>query len=259
MKTICFYHKVDFDGKGSGFLVNHFLSNTEVELIGVDYGDKIPFEKIDKDTIVYVVDFSFTNKEKYPNNHYEYMLELQGACKKLFWYDHHYSAIKALENYNISGLQMVGYAAIEIVYAALGEKNLRLNEVSFPRWIKLLGRYDIWDNSNKDLWDKEILPFQHGLKMYGNFGIDSIFNLIISAGKNADSLIDKIIEKGNMINDYLNISYASLVKNRAFEITFEKLKFICCNCTTHSSQIFNSIDSSKYDAMMVFSNIKGDH
>ena len=51
-----FYHSADLDGHCSGAIVKY--AHPECELIGINYGDKFPWESIGQDETVYMVDFS---------------------------------------------------------------------------------------------------------------------------------------------------------------------------------------------------------
>ena len=48
MKVICIYHSRDLDGWASGAVVKKWCeeNNYEIELIGYDYGQDVPVEKI---------------------------------------------------------------------------------------------------------------------------------------------------------------------------------------------------------------------
>ena len=55
MRKICLYHRSDLDGKCSGAIVKRHIPGTE--MIGIDYGDKIPWKDLEG-AHVYLVDFS---------------------------------------------------------------------------------------------------------------------------------------------------------------------------------------------------------
>lgn len=52
----CFYHSADLDGHCSGAIVKQMHKSCEI--IGIDYGDKFPYEVIEDGEIIFMVDFS---------------------------------------------------------------------------------------------------------------------------------------------------------------------------------------------------------
>lgn len=51
-----FYHSADLDGHCSGAIVK--LMHKDCTMIPIDYGDKFPYESIQKDEFIFMVDFS---------------------------------------------------------------------------------------------------------------------------------------------------------------------------------------------------------
>ena len=43
-KTVCLYHRSDLDGHCSGAIVKYFIP--EAKLIGIEYGDEIPWKEL---------------------------------------------------------------------------------------------------------------------------------------------------------------------------------------------------------------------
>jgi len=79
----CFYHSADLDGHCSGAIVKHF--NPECEMFPINYGQTFPWEKIQEDEWIYMVDFSLQP--------FEDMVKLNQSCN-LVWIDHHATAIE---------------------------------------------------------------------------------------------------------------------------------------------------------------------
>ena len=74
----CFYHSADLDGHCSGAIVKH--KYPECELIGINYGDEFPWDDLDIDDPIYMVDFSLQP--------FDQMIKL-GKHFNLIWIDHH--------------------------------------------------------------------------------------------------------------------------------------------------------------------------
>ena len=81
----CFYHN-DADGKCSAFWVKLSAGLTDLEnnykdeFIEMDYSKPFPMDKINKDEMVYIVDFSISPEE---------MRSLLKITKDVTWIDHH--------------------------------------------------------------------------------------------------------------------------------------------------------------------------
>ena len=143
----CFYHSADLDGHCSGAIVKQ--KYPQCEMIGINYGQEFPWERMEGDEVIFMVDFGlqpFADMER-----------LDKLCK-FHWIDHHKTAIDAAykKGFIASAGQSleVGRAGCELVWnhihGDLGDK---------PRAVHLLGRYDVWDHSNPDT-----LPFQYGMR-----------------------------------------------------------------------------------------------
>ena len=78
----CFYHSSDLDGHCSGAIVK--LKYPNCELIPINYGKEIDLDTIEKNEVVYMVDFSLKP--------FKQMFALNEKAK-LFWIDHHATAI----------------------------------------------------------------------------------------------------------------------------------------------------------------------
>jgi oligoribonuclease NrnB/cAMP/cGMP phosphodiesterase (DHH superfamily) len=237
MTIKCFFHSADLDGHCSGAVVKYKYPDTE--LIPINYGYKFPWDKINKDDIVFVVDFHIDPVEN--------MYKLYDLLKENFiWIDHHITAINDIKNNypeletKIKGLRVNGTAACILTW-----KYLFPNEL-LPSAINLLGRYDVWDI------DEPVLNFQYGMRINDTWPItqSSFWTKII---ENHYDIVQKTINNGTIIRPYEERQYEIYVKSQAFEITIEGLKAIVVNRRLISSIFFKSIwDHSKYDLMISF-------
>ena len=226
----CFFHSADLDGKCSAAIVKYKFP--DCQLIGIDYGDKFPWEIIEKNEIIYMVDFTLQ-----PN---EQMKKLNEMCD-LIWIDHHITAIKSIEELGlaIKGIRDIKKAGCELTWEYL------FPEEALPRSVKLLGRYDVWDHS-----DSDTLPFQYGMRLFNtdpNNQVfwEKVFNDIIYC--------DGILDRGRAIFDYVKRSNKEKCKVLCHEFKFEGLRFIAANAALTGSQLFDSVyNPEKHDAMMVY-------
>lgn len=142
-----FYHN-DADGKCAGFWVKRLVCTEEyIGYIKMDYGREFPFDKIEKNETVYIVDYSIEPSE---------MDRLLEITPNVTWIDHHISAIKKYENYDkeIRGVRYDGIAGCILTYCYLkhmtdrGIGDIKLFEEYMtedaPMFTKLIADYDVW-------------------------------------------------------------------------------------------------------------------
>lgn len=241
-KINCIYHSRDLDGYTSGAIVKYKYPN--VNLIGYDYGEPIPFDKIPKGEPIIMVDISFDMDTMYEM--------AKHSNWQLTWIDHHISAIKEYEEYvRVNQVEFLtpvldnNVAACEITWKYL------YPESDMPRAVKLLGEYDTWRGYGSDRWLNEVLPFQFGLRMYTDspetfpeYLFDEMFPDIESG---------EIIHDGKLILKYIETNNKQLCQRGSFELEFKGLKAICLNGGGFNSDAFKSVyDENKHDIMMPF-------
>lgn len=227
----CFYHSADLDGKCSAAIIKYIYS--KCQLIGINYGDKFPWEIIiDPTETVYMVDFTLQ-----PNIE---MNKLNQSCK-LIWIDHHKTAIDSIEQLGlkIEGKREIGKAGCELTW------EYSFPNIEIPRSIALLGRYDVWDHS-----DPDTLPFQYGMRQEDTDPNNELFwgNVIYDK-----SFCQQILSNGEIIQKYMKQNNKEKCKVLCHELEFEGLRFIAANAALTGSQLFDSIyDENRHDAMMVY-------
>ena len=235
----CFYHSADLDGHCSGFLVK--WKHPECELIGINYGDEFPWDSIQTDETVFMVDFSLQP--------FEGMERLNKLCG-LIWIDHHKSAI---EEYNtsykgsknfIAGFQMSGLGACALVY------NYVYPERPLPTFVKLLAEYDVWNHS-----DPRTLPFQYGMRQ---FQTDPAENLDFWDELFDVEQVHRITEDGNIILTHNKVENEKYIKACGFDTELDGLRCVAVNKMLTNSMLFTSVwNPDKYDAMLTFGWRKG--
>ncbi len=213
MRVLCFYHRVDFDGKCSAAITSRALSplsETPVELVGVNHGedfDKTVFSRPElKDSDVYVVDFSFP---------LEQMRRLRRSCRRLVWIDHHISAMRKLTSMNdLDGLRDSSnlVSGCELCWRYFAEKDQLPKPV--PRAVEYLSKYDVgrWEE------DEEVLNFQMGMRSYET-SLSTATGLLLwrtLLGGDSDPLIDRLCSEGTHIVRYVRRFEPEVVKHSSF-------------------------------------------
>lgn len=228
MSPICLYHRSDLDGKCSGYIVRRRFP--EVELLGIEYGDDLDFERL-RGRDVYLVDFSLQP--------WGDMQRLADVASKVIWIDHHKSAIEEFEKSPIKceGVREVGKAACELCWEYL------FPEYPSPRLVDLLGRYDVWDLDASP----DVLPFQMGMRLNAWMPEDPAWDeLVLNVGTRA------IIEHGEAILRYQSQQNDGLMR-KAFEHKWRGVRFLAVNAGGINSKAFDSrYDPAEHDAVMGF-------
>lgn len=235
----CFYHSADLDGHCSGAFVKCIYP--EVELIPINYGDVYDLDQIEDGETIFVVDFSFQPFE---------IMEQIADKANLIWLDHHKTAMKNAEDRNFTplGIRDMRLSGCELTWMYLApEKKVAGKSIpeKMPKAIQYLGRYDVWDHTNKNT-----LPFQYGCRMENTDPNNQEFwtNLFFT-----DDEHERIIKNGKIILEYQRQQDEMYIKSRGFEVELEGLKMIACNVGLRNSQLFDSAyDADKHDAMMIF-------
>ncbi len=233
----CFYHSSDLDGHCSGAIVKH--KYPDCEMIGINYGEEFPWETIQFSESVFMVDFSLQP--------FSEMQRLNSRCR-LTWIDHHKTAIEEelKSSQVIEGIREEGKAGCELAWEFL------FPDEEMPVAVRLLGRYDVWDHSNK-----YVLPFQYGMRQavtkpdaWGN-----VWGKLLS---DDHGMFDDIYHTGLVIHEYQAQQNEKYAKSAAFETTLDGLNLIAVNAMLTNSKIFDSVyDPVRHDAMCCFGWRKG--
>ena len=158
----------------------------------------------------------------------------------MIWIDHHKSAIEKvgsliLDGGNnapltsaIEGKREIGKAACELTWEYLfpGE--------SMPEAVRLLGRYDVWDHS-----DKDVLLFQYGMKQLAWNPDFHLWELLLITP--SPVFIQKIKQDGSPISLYDWQQDEDYAAKMAFPVEFEGYDAWAINKTLSNSKIFETL------------------
>lgn len=235
---ICIYHKADLDGICSGAVVKR--KYPDAKMIGWDYGEEVPWREFVGEKEIVLIDITFPMKD----------LVDMAVNATVTIIDHHIGFRKEWDSLDqilvppINYIYEAGIAACEI-----GWKYFFPDE-PLPKGIEYLSKYDTWRENGQESWNKEILPYQYGIRLTCN-SIDTFPENNVFEGGLGTAL--DIIEKGKEIIKFQKVQNENLCANFAFPMTFKGLRAICLNQGRSSSVSFESIwDEDKYDIMMPF-------
>ena len=191
-----FYHSADLDGQCSGAILN--LRFPGCELIPINYGQEFPWDKINENSIVYIVDFCLQP--------FDDMEKLNDKCQHFIWIDHHKTAIDEAQSrgFNPEGIRQDRTGACALVWEWV------FGQHKIPQSIRLLAEYDVWDHT-----DPLTLPFQYGIKLNDTTPQNTKFwNGVI---KEDPGVVDTIIDEGQVILRYVKQTNTRLCQSYGFE------------------------------------------
>ncbi|CAB4211726.1 hypothetical protein UFOVP1419_12 [uncultured Caudovirales phage] len=230
----CFYHSADKDGHCSGAIVK--MVYPDCEMIGINYGQPFPWETIAVDDVVFMVDFSLQP--------FADMILLKEACAQLVWIDHHKSAIEErdLAGVPIGGMQLVGKAGCELTWDYLIDRI----DISTPRAVFMLGRYDVWDWMNHP----GAMEFQKGMWQFDTDPNNTEFWERLFTD---DELVEEITHNGGLLLAAQKKDNESYLRATGFETMLNGFRVLAVNKGLTNSTLFDSgYDPEKHDAMVSF-------
>lgn len=245
-----FFHRADFDGKCSGAIARlwtQFSGHYEsFYLYPFNYDMEIPIDEFDrgKDKIFFL-DVTV--------NPYTKIKDLIDQGYDVTICDHHQTFLDTGIHKFAHGNCSLDKSGCELSWEYFFPNK------PMPEFVRLLGRYDIWDNTDKTMWEERALPLQYGLKnrehdIIKNF--DLWLNLFDEEFNGNHTLLNTLIHEGKMLLDYQRNSYKNLFYHYYFEASFDgypEYKVLCLNSPGGNSALFESQwDEEKYDAMFAF-------
>jgi oligoribonuclease NrnB/cAMP/cGMP phosphodiesterase (DHH superfamily) len=261
----CFYH-VDNDGKCAGAIVamkEYMLSKTHEYpdsscFYKINYGFPFPFDEIEPYERIYIVDYSLDPKD---------MEKLLDITSNIIWIDHHITSINKYKNtgFKIPGIRMNGIAGCVLTYIYLfmmcdnTEYSLYHPKTVYntnmlriiPKFIDYVGDYDVWTFKYGD----ETKFFKLGLEAIDkNEPYDDIWKQLFNHETNA---MENILKSGSTISQYKSKFAKEYCQSKGFKTTFEGYRAYCMNIGLAGSDWFDSVDSSEYDILLLFSTGNG--
>lgn len=248
----CFYH-IDEDGKCSAFWVNKLARHYdgyEKEFIPINYGMEFPFESIQQNEQVYIVDFSILPEQ---------MEQLLKITENVTWIDHHISAIKRYDNFphNIKGIRYNGIAGCMLTYCYLKhmtdgglgkQKEFDILMIEYtPIFTKYIADFDVW----KFEYGDDTKAFEIGLSLYDLDPESETWYWFL--GTSGHRMISDVINKGKMLLKYRDNWSKEYCKYEGFEVEFEGYKCFAMNLAMISSDHFKSVNEEEYDMFIGFS------
>lgn len=214
-----FYH-ADTDGRCAGYIVAKKIKvDNPEDLIEMEYGKKFPFNKINKDENVYIVDYSIEPDE---------MLKLLKLTENVVWIDHHISTISKYKDFpkTIKGVREDGRAGCVLTW------DYFMEEEPAPLAVVYIGDRDVWTW----LFKEKTKNFCSGAELYDLHPLSKSWNKLIKEPS-------KIIEEGKIINKYKAQKDAEYIKKYGYITQFEGYQANCVNAGLVGLEVFDSLNN----------------
>jgi oligoribonuclease NrnB/cAMP/cGMP phosphodiesterase (DHH superfamily) len=219
MPKIYVLHHDDNDGYASALSLYQIYQDNAT-YIPVQYGQKFPDIVLDKETIIYIVDFSYNR---------DILEDVHSKVRSLLVLDHHESAEKQLEGlpYAIFDMKVAGATLCwNYFHGHLKEE--------MPYVLKLVDDYDLWKFEFNDT-----RRFHYGMDTLGYSKDLSKWNDIL----HSKSILDEIILTGGCVEEYVNNHIASFKSKRKFKVTLDNQgrRVAVYNTTTLINELAESL------------------
>lgn len=223
MKIGIVYHRIDCDGLCSFAVLYkaltakpHIYPNAVITGIGYNHGDALP--DLSGYDIVYVADIALP---------IDVMRRLNEEGR-LIWIDHHVTSMedaKANSYYLAPGIRTIGKGACELCWEFMFASEP-------PLFVKYLSAYDVFNKERFD-FENQVLPFQYGVRNRFQLNPKSF----IKALRNEFGYVDKLIDEGRVILNYIRQYGYRAAKNYGFTVTLAGKVPALCILTDQSGSI----------------------
>lgn len=127
----------DMDGQCSARIVREKFPSAKIKFCPINYRDPFDFSIINKETELWVLDFSFPQEDMYM---------ISSLSKKLHWVDHHKSAL------SISEQSLINAECVVDIFqsSSLSVWKLLFPDKPIPDVVKFVDDYDLWQFRYKE-------------------------------------------------------------------------------------------------------------
>lgn len=233
---ICLHHN-DADGKCAGAIVR-YCTGEDLELVEVDYGMPLPWERINDARTLIVTDFSL------PKADMQRLYREKG--QDFVWIDHHISAIEEMTDLSdIAGFRDLDSAACVLTWKYF------FPEYEIPAAVQFIGDRDIWRFDFA-----QTKAFCEGLASIDISATND--SLWIPLFNNDQELLNTLLDKGEILLEARLAQIARWVKSRGFETTFGGYRTLAINLPSNGD-IGHHICQLGYDVAYVYSDLQQDN
>lgn len=228
---ICFHHN-DADGRCAAAIV--YKAYRFCRFVEMNYDKPVPFELIDLDEEIIIVDFSFKPDD---------MEKLVNITGEIVWIDHHKTILDHPFNKPaIAGIREINYSGCYYTWQYF------FPELPVPWAVELISDYDTWTLA---LPDSKAMRF--GLGLYPHGPKEHIWeSLLTGKWPEVNLAISQLIDDGRIVLKFINQFGGEYIKSYGFEIAdFEGFRCIAQGVYTFGSTFFGPL-IDEYDICISF-------
>lgn len=219
LKYLIIYHSHCNDGFGAAWCIwNHlasFVPAVEIVLHEAGYGSPVPYEKIDKETCVFIVDFSYE-----PN----LIVDICAAASQVTWIDHHKTAINAWNDSGVHGGRPLNLNTIlDMDYSGA---MLCWNYVNHTKAAPMLIQYI----QDRDLWRFELFQTEEFHLNLSTQPKDMEHWNNVADRVESNVGISQFLAEGAAIKRYYRATIASIIKTNKVYCYIDGVRGLACNC-----------------------------
>ena len=245
-------HHNDADGYMSAKIVSIAQGLNDNDFICMDYTRELDLSLIDKNELVYIVDYSLEPEK---------MKSLLEITKNVAWIDHHKSAIDKYKDFpnvdKINGFRFDGISATGLTWLYINGNAIDTGNYAkdyyymmtklekAPLSVQLINDWDVWNHFKYDT-----KPFMVALN--SEIGCWTSPNTLFwyDLYKN-DSIVKELVEKGKIMTKFRDGWASKFRFNYGFTINLEGYRVFCLNLGNANSEYFGDL-INKFDAVMTF-------
>lgn len=243
------FHHSDLDGHSAAAIV--LLKYPDAECIEVDYSTDIPFDRIEKDEEVIIVDFSFREDD---------WKKLWEITPEFTWIDHHETSIEkskdvVLEVFHEDDgedceLTVSGFSGLRNTSACGAMLTWRyfMGDYTIPSVIDLIDKWDRWVHND----DPEVLDFVAGMKIRDTSPRSETWQTLLGLDVHSETMRNYLVgiqRDGVTIRQYEFITNAEAVKRFAYPMGWEGYNCVVLHTDKSGSKQFDSV-KGQYDITM---------
>jgi oligoribonuclease NrnB/cAMP/cGMP phosphodiesterase (DHH superfamily) len=236
-----FYHN-DMDGKCAAHVINSYddYPTPSSSFHAINYGMEFPFDNIEKDERIYILDYSIEPDE---------MKRLLSITEDVIWIDHHVTAIQRYEDFlwvdsglgERTGTDLLGLRSTEMSGCCLAYSWVRTNRSPYqdmskeiPLYIKLIGDRDTWTWA----WGDTTKEFFAGIQAEDTFPRSPIWDKL--RWDEDSHMLNKLTANGHVIQKYKDRVQKEYLKENCFEVEFHGYRCVAV-CGRYSSEPFEAL------------------
>jgi oligoribonuclease NrnB/cAMP/cGMP phosphodiesterase (DHH superfamily) len=219
-------HHNDMDGRAAAAIIRLNYPVDDIEFIEMNYGKSVPFDLIEPNELVYIVDFSLQK----PGDWEKLLL----VTDRVVWIDHHGTAIKGSgHQHNLKGIRKVGECGALLTWRFFNGHD----DAKVPLSLQYINDWDCWIHNMVDT-----IPFKLGMDMRDIHPSNTIWDSLLSTNsKVSEGFVEDIIEEGGIVHSYQTQCDKEYIEAWGYSTKLENYTVFAVNKGRTSSLAFGDL------------------